>query len=78
MRDLGSGLILRRATPADAEALANFNAHIHRNPGETSDDSRIAAWTRDLLSGRHPTVRPGDALIVEDTRSGKIVSTDLS
>ena len=74
-RDLGDGLRLRRATPADAEALASFNGHIHRLPNEASDDRRVAAWTRDLVSGRHPTFKPGDALLVEDRHTGKIVST---
>jgi hypothetical protein len=30
IRDLGGGLVLRRGTPADAEALAAFNADVLR------------------------------------------------
>ncbi len=33
------------------------------------------AWTRDLLSGRHPTFGSGDFTIVEDTHRGCIVSS---
>lgn len=72
-RDLGNGLLLRRSTGADAERLSEFNAHIH---GEDEQDARaVGAWTRDLFSGKHPTFNSADFTIVEDTRSGKIVSS---
>jgi GNAT superfamily N-acetyltransferase len=74
-RDLGDGLILRQATLADEEALAAFNAQIHRERGMEEPDDRIAAWTRDLIAGAHPTFRPEDFTVVEDTRTGKIVSS---
>ena len=54
LRDLGDGLILRRATPDDAEALATFNAQIFRTAGSEQPNMGIAAWTQDLLSGDHP------------------------
>ena len=73
LRDLGDGLILRRSTPADAEALAEFNGGIH---GENEQDrQRVAAWTHDLLSLPHPTLRPEDFTIVEETATGRIVSS---
>ena len=63
IRDLGNGLILRHGSPADGEALAEFNGRIH---GEDEDDSRrVAAWTRDLLTRPHPTLKPEDFTIVE-------------
>jgi hypothetical protein len=74
-RDLGDGLILRRSTPADADALAEFNKLIHREPGVTEPDETVAAWTRDLLTRAHPTFNVDDFTIVEDTRTGKIVSS---
>jgi hypothetical protein len=55
--------------------LAAFNAEIHRGPGSTAPAAGMAAWTRDLLRGDHPTVAPGDFTVVEDTRRGAIVST---
>src|SRR5262249_40064464 len=33
----------------------------------------MGAWTRDLISGRHPTFRADSALVVEDTRAMSIV-----
>lgn len=74
IRDLGDGLILRRATPDDAEALAEFNGRIHSDfEGEL--DQGVMSWTRDLLLKPHPTFAPGDFTIVEDTRQGKIASS---
>jgi hypothetical protein len=71
---LEDGLILRTATPEDSDALAQFNGKIHVDPGEEFVD-HIAHWTRDLLSGTHPTTGPKDFTIVEDTATGEIVST---
>jgi hypothetical protein len=74
IRDLGDGLIMRHATADDAEALAQFNGEIHPDPGEGFADY-IANWTKDLLTKPHPTVKPSDFTIVEDTATGKIVSS---
>ncbi len=74
LRNLGDGLILRQATVEDTTALAEFNAHIHSESKIGQPDLRIAAWTRDLMSGTHPTFQVGDFTVVEDTRSRKIVS----
>ncbi|HEY4690092.1 MAG TPA: GNAT family N-acetyltransferase [Anaerolineae bacterium] len=75
LRDLGDGLILRRSIPEDAETLAAFNGRIHSDAGPDQPDEYVAAWTRDLLRGDHPTFNPGDFTIVEDTRTGAIVSS---
>lgn len=74
LRDLGDGLVLRRSTPADTDALAAFNADIHREQDAEEPEDRIAVWTRDLMQGDHPTFDPGDFTIVEDTRIDTIVS----
>ena len=74
-QDLGDGLVLRRATPADADKLADFNATIHNWPSATGPNESIGAWTRDLLTRPHPTFAPGDFLLVEDTRTGAVAST---
>jgi len=74
-RDLGDGLLLRRATAEDADALADFNAQIHRERDAGEPDKGIWAWTRDLMSGTHPTFRPEDFTLVEDTHTGDIVSS---
>jgi Acetyltransferase (GNAT) domain len=75
IRELGDGLILRRSTPADAQALGNFNARVHSDQGDDKPDERLAAWTRDLLENPHPTFEAGDFTIVEEKVSGKIVSS---
>lgn len=74
-RSLGNGLILRRSTPADADALAESNKMIHRDPGVVEPDEGVAAWTRDLLRGDHPTFATDDFTIVEEQATGKIVSS---
>src|SRR5439155_18076652 len=70
-RDLGEGLILRQATVADTEALAAT----HGRPGTPNEDNLHYTWTRQLMSGRHPTTSAGDFTLVEDTRTGAIVSS---
>ncbi len=75
IKDLGGGLILRRATPADADNLANFNAIIHSDDGPDKPDERLGAWVRDLMTQPHPTTSAGDFLLVEDTQAKKIVSS---
>src|SRR5512139_3158239 len=71
LRQLGDHLVLRRSSPADVEALAEFNAVIHGDPAEGFRELYVAAWTRDLLTRPHPTFAPDDFTIVEDTQTGK-------
>ncbi|HSQ18350.1 MAG TPA: hypothetical protein VLM83_11670, partial [Anaerolineales bacterium] len=73
--DIGNGLVLRRSTAADSAALGDFNARIHSDEGWDKPDERLDAWTRDLLERSHPTFGTGDYTIVEDTQTGKIVSS---
>lgn len=77
IRELGDGLVLRRGTAADAEALAAFNADVLRPQDLPEPDPAFGDWTRDLFAGRHPSFTPADATIVEDTRTGAIVSSVL-
>jgi hypothetical protein len=72
IRDLGEGLIIRRSTAEDAKPLAQFNAEVHSE--DEGDEKGLIDWTLDLLSGESPTFDVGDFTIVEDTRSGQIVS----
>lgn len=74
-RDLGGGLVLRRATAADTDALAAFNARVHSDVDWDTPDPHVGAWVRDLMSRPHPTFSAGDFLIVEETATGKIVSS---
>lgn len=66
--DLGDNLKLRFATLDDVDALAEFNARLH-------EDVNIDPNIRDLMLGDHPTCKASDFTIVEDTKTGKIVSS---
>ena len=72
---LGNGLILRRATAADAELLVAFNGDVHRDPGSEELAETVAALTRDLAERSHPTFNVADFTLVEDTDTGAIVSS---
>lgn len=74
-RDLGDGLLLRRATVADTEALVAFNARIHPNPVTGEAGEGVGIWTRDLMSRPHPTFDVQDFTVVEDKTTGQIVSS---
>lgn len=74
LKNLPDGLILRRATMADTDALVDLqiNAFAHPDTGEL--DIYIGGWTRDLVSGKHPTFMPDDFLVVQDTKTDALVS----
>lgn len=73
LRELDDGLILRRSTPEDADALAEFNRAIHTD--NDPDGQCISTWTRDLLTRPHPTFHPDDFTIIEEVATGRIVSS---
>jgi hypothetical protein len=75
LRDLGNGLILRKATRADTENLVAFNGMVHAEESSEEPDEKVAVWTRDLLEKPHPTFSPADFTIVEESNTGKIVSS---
>ena len=66
--DLGDNLKLRFATIDDIDVLAEFNARLH-------EDVNVGPSIRDLMSGDHPTCKASDFTVVEDTKTGKIVSS---
>lgn len=73
LRDLGDGLIMRRSSAEDADALSEFNGMVHSE--DEADRLRLIAWTRDLLTRPHPTFHADDFIIVEESSSGRIVSS---
>lgn len=75
LRDLGNGLILRRASVDDADSLAAMNSVMHSDDGPDKPNTRIGAWTRDLVARPHPTLTASDFTIVEETATKRIVST---
>ena len=70
------GLVLRAATPADADRLAEFNIRIHSDDPDQPEKS-LGAWTFDLLVRPHPSFQAGLTTIVEEAATGKIVSSAL-
>jgi GNAT superfamily N-acetyltransferase len=71
---LRDGLLLRRATAADAAQLVALNARLHGAPPHRPGHA-IGIWTQDLLTRPHPTFGDGGFLVVEDPASGMIVSS---
>jgi GNAT superfamily N-acetyltransferase len=74
IRELGEGLVLRRATVADTEAVVAFNRAAHADPPDYRPEEHAAAWTRELIDGSHPSMRAEDFTIVEDVKEGRIAS----
>jgi predicted N-acetyltransferase YhbS len=74
---LADGLVLRRATPADTDAVAELTADVLRPQDMAEPSPAMAAWVRDLYGERHPTFRASDGVVVEDTRRHAIVSAML-
>lgn len=72
LKDLGNGLLLRRSSQDDTDALAVFNSKIHAE--DENDAKGLVSWTRDLMNGHHPTFGMDDFTVVEDTTDHKIVS----
>ncbi|WP_420645189.1 GNAT family N-acetyltransferase [Candidatus Leptofilum sp.] len=74
-KQLGDGLVLRWATPADTDALAAFNVRSHTDNPE-NPETWLAHWTEDLMRGDHPTTTASDfTVVVDENGGGKIVST---
>jgi len=75
-KPLGDGLILRWAASDDAEELAEFNFRHHNDSLDGIAEKWLKEWTRDLLSGNHPTTGPGDiTVVVDEVEKNRIVST---
>lgn len=74
IQDLGGGLIIRHITPADSAELCRFNAETQADPGMPPEDA-IGVWTDDLINNPPPTVTIDDIIVVEDTHTGRIVSS---
>ena len=72
---LPDGLLLRTATLADTEALVAFNTAAHTDPPDFSPVPWVGAWTRDLVTGRHPRSQASDFTVVEEPATKRLVST---
>jgi hypothetical protein len=72
---LEDNLVLRAATIDDAEQTIELNRFVHGNPEKNEPSDDVAAWTADLFAGYNDAIGPSDFTVVEDTKTGKIVST---
>ncbi len=66
-RDLGDGLILRWSTAADTENLAQLCGMVFRDKEDDPLNEHLQSMVRQLMSGDHPVMGPGDFGLVEDT-----------
>lgn len=74
-RDLGDGLALRWSAPEDVERVIDLYARVFRPKADAPLNWHIPFWVRDMFSGRHPHIGPGDFAVVEDTRTGALVAS---
>lgn len=72
MRELGGGLVLRRARPSDCDRIVALNCEVLANEDHARE--RVAAFTCDLLTRPHPTFEVDDYVLVEDAGTGQVVS----
>ena len=72
---LENNLVLRSATIDDAEEVAEFNSIVMAEPPEMTPEPEIGEWTLDLFDGVNRRVGPSDFTVIEDTKTGKIVSS---
>lgn len=74
IKKLKDSLTLRTATKNDIDQVAKFNGRLHEEAGE---EGKISAWTKDLMSGKHPNTQAKDFLVVE-TEDGEIISSSCN
>lgn len=67
-RDLGDGLLLRWSTPADTEDIAQLVSLVFRDREDEPLNIPLGHLMRELMSGTHPVMGPGDFALVEDMR----------
>lgn len=73
--ELDDGLVLRWARRDDAERISEFNRRVFGDHATQEPNRWAQNWTRAMLGDRHPTMREGDAVVVEDTRNGAVASS---
>lgn len=75
-RYVGDGLLLRWATPGDADDVAAFNVAMHSDDPD-QPELWIADWTKLLMSGEHPTTSASDFTVVVDEKNDNRVVSSL-
>ena len=77
LEHIGDDLVLRTATPDDANQLFDFHEEVFMDEESGTRAWWIAEWAKDLITKPHPTFSPSDCLIVEDTKNNTIASSTL-
>ena len=67
-RDLGDGLLLRWSTSDDIENIVELVGTVFRGRADEPLNTSLGHLMRELMSGTHPVMGPGDFALVEDTR----------
>lgn len=67
-RDLGDGLLLRWSTSDDTNNIVELVSMVFRDRADEPLNNPLGHLMRELMSGRHPVMGPGDFALVEDTR----------
>lgn len=75
-KQLPGGLLLRWATQGDVDELAAFNLAQHSDDPDEPEQF-LAYWTRDLMSGIHPTTSVDDFTVVVDPNDGNRIVSSL-
>jgi hypothetical protein len=65
-RDLGDGLLLRWSTASDTENIAQLVSFVFRDRADEPLNKPLGHLMRELMSGTHPLMGPGDFALVED------------
>ena len=73
LKQLGDGLLMRQATPDDAERVAELNAIADGSADEPNEEVRCRTLV--MMSGSHTPVQPHDFTVVEDASTGMLVSS---
>jgi hypothetical protein len=71
---LSDGLILRQVSKADRRLLIELFSRVHANQ-DGSPNTAVGTWVADLFDRGHPTIRADLMLVVEDSTTGRIVSS---
>ena len=77
LEHISDDLVLRNATPDDADQLFDFHEEVFMDEASGTRAWWIAEWGRDLITKPHPTLSPSDCLIVEDSKNDTIASSTL-
>jgi len=67
-RDLGNGLSLRWSSAGDTEEIAYLASSVFRDSADAPLNVNLANLIRELMSGNHPLIGPGDFAVIEDVQ----------